>query len=100
MRSLAKTFYTTLLKKTTTDRKVSQDLIAIASPKLTICGNNQANNLVGRKLEGEVLRALKEAPKGKTAGPDSIPVDVYRALKNEISDDLQELFNFCLEEDG
>ena len=45
----------------------------------------------------ELLKAIDTMTNGKTAGPDSLPIDLYKAFKNQLIRPLFEMFEESLE---
>ncbi|KAJ9061735.1 hypothetical protein DSO57_1017665 [Entomophthora muscae] len=58
-----------------------ETLIAIAEPALTKCTEDEKEDLAAQITGQKIKASLKEAPKGKSPGPDNIPVEALRALQ-------------------
>ncbi|KAJ9080630.1 hypothetical protein DSO57_1022903 [Entomophthora muscae] len=76
MAKITTTFYRNIFAGNKTDSTSKESLFNIARPCLNRCFLQDAFALTKPIIKGEVLRALKEAPKGKAPGPDAIPVDI------------------------
>ncbi|KAJ9089711.1 hypothetical protein DSO57_1009975 [Entomophthora muscae] len=80
MMRITEDFYAALFAKDQTDHSEYLKLTKMAEPFLKSCSTQESSNLIRPVSRGELIRALKDAPKGKAAGPDQIIVDIYKAL--------------------
>ncbi|KAJ9077083.1 hypothetical protein DSO57_1020064 [Entomophthora muscae] len=97
MAEITANFYRKLFAASKTNTKSKKEEFNLVRSQLNRCFLKKALDLVKPISKGKVLRALKEAPKGNSPGPDAIPVDIYKHLSNVVCKELISLFNHCLE---
>ncbi|KAJ9058075.1 hypothetical protein DSO57_1039809 [Entomophthora muscae] len=89
-------FYSSLYAHADVDRDALSSLMTEAGPELTQCPPAMLGPLTADITLEETLAVIKESPNGKTPGPDCIPADVYKPIRNMIAPHLTRLFNYVL----
>lgn len=89
-------FYEKLYSSDSTCKDSQERLLQLADDHIERLSGSEADLLVESITKEEVLEALREAPKGKSPGPDGIPVELYVSLKKVLTPWFVQLFNLVL----
>ena len=88
--------YSSLYAHADVDEDALSSLMTEAGPELTQCPLAMRGPLTADITLEETLAAIKESPNGETPGPDCIPADVYKPIRNLLAPHLTRLFNYVL----